>query len=114
MGGIGDFCKNFNIILFIKFIIMKIKIGADELILWLRKNNIANDLPNDEIHGLGVKIRRVIEDLDGQLVAESEPCFWANADGDKNIGQFALPKTAAQYEIDVERMQQLYEQLKKW
>lgn len=27
----------------------KINIGADELILWLRKNNKATELPNNEI-----------------------------------------------------------------
>ena len=28
-------------------------IGADELILWLRKNGKAENVPNDEITGLG-------------------------------------------------------------
>ena len=37
----------------------KINIGADELILWLRKNNKATELPNDEIQGLGIKIHKM-------------------------------------------------------
>jgi hypothetical protein len=30
-------------------------IGADEIILWLRKNNKSINVPNDEINGLGIK-----------------------------------------------------------
>lgn len=89
----------------------KIKIGADELILWLRKNEKAVDTPNDEIHGLGVKIRRTIEQLGGNIVEENHECYWANKDGDKNIGQYQLPKTAAQYEISIEKLTELYTQL---
>lgn len=38
----------------------KCKIGADELILWLRKNKIAIKIPNDEINGLGQKNHDII------------------------------------------------------
>ena len=91
-----------------------IKIGADELILWLRKNGKAINVPNDEIHGLGVKIKRTIEELGGHLVEESYECYWANDDNDKNIGQFNLPKTAAQYQIDENQLPLLYNELNKW
>ncbi|MBR1991666.1 MAG: hypothetical protein IJ986_05285 [Bacteroidales bacterium] len=89
----------------------KIRIGADELILWLRKNGKEVNTPNDEIHGLGVKIRRTIEQLGGNIVEENHECYWANKDGDKNIGQYQLPKTAAQYEISIEKLTELYTQL---
>ena len=92
----------------------KIKIGADELILWLRKNEKAANLPNDEIHGLGAEIRRTIEKLGGHLTIKNQACFWANEDGDKNIGKFNLPKTAAQYEIEVDKLPQLFETIMKW
>ena len=43
-----------------KKIMATIKIGADELILWLRKNGKATDIPNDEVQGLGRKIYDLI------------------------------------------------------
>jgi len=92
----------------------KIRIGADELILWLRKNGKEVNTPNDEIHGLGVKIRRTIEQLGGNLVEENYECYWANKDGDKNIGQYQLPKTAAQYEIDAVKLPELFNEISGW
>ena len=38
----------------------RIQIGADELILWLRKNEKAENISNDEIQGLGRKIYNLI------------------------------------------------------
>lgn len=90
------------------------KIGADELILWLRKNGKATNLPNDEIRGLGAEIRRTIEELGGRIIEENHECYWANKDGDKNIGKFNLPKTAAQYEIDVNQLPKLFGIIMNW
>lgn len=92
----------------------KIRIGADELILWLRKNEKAMNTPNDEIHGLGVKIRKTIEQLGGHIAEENHECYWANKDGDKNIGQNQLPKTAAQYEIDTDKLPELFNEISGW
>lgn len=82
----------------------KIKIGADELILWLRKNNKATELPNDEIKGLGIKIHNlIVKELGGIKVSDSQPAYWANLLQDKNIEKFNLPKTSAQYEIETKK-----------
>lgn len=91
-----------------------IKIGADELILWLRKNGKAENVPNDEIHGLGVKIKRTIEGLGGHLIEENYECRWSNGDNDKNIGQYNLPKSVAQYQIDEKQLPALYNELNRW
>lgn len=92
---------------------MKIKIGADELILWIRKNDIAKTLPNDEIHGLGVVICRIIEGLGGKKIADSHPCYWPLPPSDPAIDKYKLPQTAAQYEIDTNMLPKIYEQLAK-
>ncbi len=90
----------------------KCKIGADELILWLRKNNIANKIPNDEIQGLGQKIHDIIvTQLLGKKIEDSLQAYWANTDNDKNIGKFNLPKTSAQYSIDFNKLSELYVKL---
>jgi hypothetical protein len=91
----------------------KIRIGADELILWLRKNQIANDVPNDGITGLGRRIRNLItnEEFRGELVEENYSSRWAHQTGDENIGEFNLPKTSAQYRISIDNLGGLYAQL---
>jgi hypothetical protein len=90
-------------------------IGADEIILWLRKNNKSINVPNDEINGLGIKIFELIVDrLGGKKVIDNNPSYWANLMGDKNIEKFNLPKTSAQYEIDVNKIGELYEELMEW
>ena len=90
----------------------KITIGADELILWLRKNKKAADVPNDT---LGLKILDMIEnDFCGKKIRSNEPAYWSNFMEDKNVDQFHLPKTSAQYKIDTNKIGQLYEQLSNW
>lgn len=88
-----------------------IRIGADELILWLRKNKKAIDIPNDEIHGLGIKIHNIMVDELRAKKLDDEPCYWANLDIHKNIGKKNLPKTATQYEIETSDLGRLYEKL---
>ena len=93
----------------------KIKIGADELILWLRKNNKATQLPNDGINGLGLKIRKlIVKELGGIKISESQPSYWASLMQDKNIDQFNLPKNSSQYAIETQKMGQLYDNLFNW
>ncbi|RTY86946.1 hypothetical protein [Flavobacterium sp. RSP15] len=93
----------------------KIKIGADELILWLRKNEKAVNIPNDEIQGLGIKIHNlIVKEFGGIKVAENYPSYWANLMEDKNVEKFNLPKASAQYEIETQKIGQLYENLSRW
>jgi hypothetical protein len=87
-----------------------IKIGADELILWLRKNGKAENLSNDGTYGLGFRIKRLIEEFGGHLVEENRVCYW---EYDKNGKQIELPKTAAQYQIDEKQLPALYNELSK-
>lgn len=91
---------------------MNIKIGADELILWLRKNDIAKNIPNDEVNGLGFKICRIIEGLGGKKIEDNSPVYWPIPEDD-NIAKHKLPKTSAQYEIDVDKMSEVYKELLK-
>ena len=94
---------------------IKINIGADELILWLRKNGKAERIPNDEIQGLGIKIHElIVTKLGGEKIEDSKPSYWANLMGDKNVDKFGLPKTSAQYKIETERLGELYEELVTW
>ena len=90
----------------------QIKIGADELILWLRKNGKAIGKSNEV---LGEDIRKLIEGdkIKGKKL-EKEPCYWANEDDDKNIGQMNLPKCATQYWIDTDKLPELYNKLNNW
>ena len=91
----------------------KIKIGADELILWLRKNGKAVNVPNDEAQGLGAKIRKIVEDLGGTKLSKLETDKWENLFNDEKLKEYNLPKSAAQYEIDLSQMGELYKELNK-
>ncbi|MPM36792.1 hypothetical protein SDC9_83394 [bioreactor metagenome] len=92
-----------------------IKIGADELILRLRKNDKAKNIPNDEIQGLGRKIYElIVNKLGGTKIEDSKPSYWANLIGDKNIDKFDLPKHSAQYEIESSQLETLFLELDKW
>lgn len=93
----------------------KIIIGADELILWLRKNQKSASIPNDEAQGLGRKIHDlIVNNLGGRKIIENHPSYWANLIGDKNVEKLNLPKTSAQYEIDSKKIGELYENLFLW
>ena len=87
---------------------MKIIVGADEIILWLRKNNFAINIPNQGFGGLGETIFDIIIELGGNKVLDSQESFWDINDGAKNISEILLPKTSAQYEIDVELLSKIY------
>ena len=92
-----------------------IKIGADELILWLRKNAKATNIPNDEIQGLGRKIYElIVTKLKGRKVENSRESYWAHLIDDKNVGKLDLPKSSAQYEIDSSQLETLYLELNNW
>jgi hypothetical protein len=91
-----------------------IRIGADELILWLRKNNKAADVPNEGFQGLGDKILALIISLGGSKVEDGVTSYWASGPQDKNIGTSGLPKSSAQYEINTSALEQLYDTLNNW
>ncbi len=84
---------------------MEIKIGADELILWLRKNKKAEELDNGV---LGRKIADLITSLCGRFAESDVPALWKSSYDDK------LPMTSQQYIIDVEKLPSLFKKLKEW
>lgn len=90
---------------------MKTPIGADELILWLRKNEKAQDVTTKH---LGLKIRKLIENLGGELNYHDKPCNWNTMTNSKSIDEFYLPKTASQYTIESSKLGDLYIELSSW
>jgi len=94
---------------------IKIVIGADEIILWLRKNRKAMKKPNDGTYGLGQLIHEmIVNQLNGKKIADNSPSYWAHLNNDLNIGEYNLPKTSAQYELSTEKLSILYEIITTW
>jgi hypothetical protein len=89
-----------------------IRIGADEIILWLRKNHRAENIPNDGIDGLGRRIYDVVERLGGSKVDDSVRSYWDETDS--RVQQTGLPKTSAQYDISVNQLPALYLEIMNW
>ena len=87
-----------------------ISIGADELILWMRKNGRAAEVRNDV---LGGRLAELIEQhLGGRRVRENAPSLWdAN---DSAVGDLKLPKTACQYMIPANRINEIYAAIAAW
>jgi hypothetical protein len=80
-----------------------IKIGADELILWMRKNKIAGTKDTDTV---GREILAIITGLGGKKILDNEPAYWDA--GGAAVHARGLPKTSAQYEIEAPRLPELY------
>lgn len=89
-----------------------IRIGADEIILWLRKNNLAQNIPNDGVIGLGRRIHDLIINLGGEKTEESVVSYWDEIDS--HVQQYGLPKTSAQYKVNVNLLPALYRELLNW
>jgi hypothetical protein len=88
------------------------KIGADELILWLRKNQKAAGVSNDKI---GNDISDLIQKkLNGKIIKEDEPAYWQATAGSKNIAPDNLPQTATQYEINPNMLPDLVKAIDRW
>ncbi|MEC5165966.1 hypothetical protein RCH18_001700 [Flavobacterium sp. PL11] len=87
-----------------------INIGADELILWLRKNNkaVGKNTPD-----LGAKILVLIESLGGTKLSEIQ-CRWERSAYADGVDKLDLPKTATQYSIKSNQIGLLYETLNNW
>lgn len=91
---------------------MNITLGADELILWLRKNGKACNVPNDGRNGLGRKIYEIIVNkCGGKKIQDDKEAFWPIDDNCSNIGKYGLPKTAAQYKVSLDQIRQIYVEL---
>jgi len=91
---------------------MKINIGSDELILWLRKNGKAEGVINDKI---GNDISNLIQQqLGGTIIVYDQPSYWQTDGVAKNVADDNLPKTAAQYSLDTSVLKELFETLSKW
>lgn len=94
---------------------MDIKIGADEIILWLRKNGKAKDIPNSDTGGLGQKIYELICNIyNGKKVQDNYPSYWPIILKNNHIDNYELPQTSAQYTIDINSLPKLFSDLNKW
>lgn len=89
---------------------IEVNIGADELILWLRKNAKAVGKNTPE---LGAKILVLMESLGGEKLSEL-PCRWERSVGADGIDKLDLPKTATQYSIKSNEIGKIYEALNTW
>ncbi len=85
---------------------MKINFGADEIILWLRKNGRQSETENIL---LGRKIAELMKKLGAEFANENEPAIWDFTRPDKK-----LPQTSQQYVIDTETLSELFEELSGW
>ena len=87
-----------------------IQIGADEIILWLKKNKKAEGMDNIN---LGKKILTLIESRDiggGKLEGgEDKPTLWSDDESREK-----LPKTAQQYTLPIDSLPTLYMALQSW
>lgn len=94
---------------------MDIKIGADEIILWLRKNEKSKDIPNSGTGGLGLKIYNLIcNKYNGRKIQDSYSSYWPVVLKNNHIGEYELPQTSAQYTIGVNNLSKLFSDLNKW
>ena len=88
----------------------KIKIGAEELILWMRKNG--KTAQDNRVLGRKI-LDYIVKELDGQKVEADVPSCWAKP-VNKNDDKHDLPETSAQYEIDSLQLEKLFVELDKW
>jgi hypothetical protein len=88
-----------------------IKIGADEIILWLRKNGRAATVPNDD---LGKNICDLICNMLGGQKNGEAPVRWDTRIGADHVDPLDLPKTAEQYTLDTKQLDALYQAISTW
>lgn len=89
---------------------LKITMGNDEFILYIRKRNSACDKDNDFLgRMIWIWIRN--KDNDAVKVVEDQSCLWA-IDGNLDfISSKRLPKTATQIKFNSILLSELYEYL---
>jgi hypothetical protein len=90
---------------------MEMKIGADELMLWLRKNKKAGGIDNAV---LGRKIAGLILGLGGELAEENCPSFWSDNISEAAMSHLGIPITSGQYKIDTKKLPEIYEEISSW
>jgi hypothetical protein len=90
---------------------MKITIGADELILWLRKNKKAEGVENSTA---GRRISELIQKQGGEPAAADHPSLWAGDLSDAAMARLGIPKTSEQYRVDTALLPAIYEALSNW
>lgn len=85
---------------------MKIKMGNDEFILYIRKRYPGCRKSNDK---LGRRIWEWIkkQDLNSRKEEENKPCYWGDT-GDFISENSGLPKTATQFSFDSKVLPELY------
>ena len=94
---------------------MNIKIGADELIYHLRKNDKCKDI--DDIT-LGNKIAKFFKVTFGEesFIQKDVPSYWC--DNNHTINDYfknkKLPLTSQLYEINIENICQVYKTIETW
>ena len=95
--------------------IINIKIGADELIYHLRKNDKCKDI--DDIT-LGNKIAKFFKVTFGEesFIQKDVPSYWC--DNNHTINDYfknkKLPLTSQLYEINIENICQVYKTIETW
>jgi hypothetical protein len=90
---------------------MEIIIGADELILWLRKNRKAVNVTNIQ---LGRRILTTIESLGGTKFLDDQESMWEIGPTARNVHDLGLPKTSEQYRIPIGILVDIYRELDTW
>lgn len=90
---------------------MEIKIGADELILWLRKNKKAEGVGNAT---LGHRIKKLITDLGGELEEENYQSIWTRDLSPFAADKLEIPMTSIQYKIDTKKLPEVFEEISNW
>lgn len=94
---------------------MNIKIGADELIYHLRKNDKCKEI--DDIT-LGNKIAKFFKVTFGEesFIQKDVPSYWC--DNNHTINDYfknkKLPLTSQLYEINIENISQVYRTIETW
>jgi len=85
---------------------MEMMIGADELILWLRKNGKAGDIDNAT---LGRRIIKLIRSLGGEAEPEEDhPSIWASDLSPAAADRLGIPMTSQQYRIDTKILPEIF------
>ncbi len=85
---------------------MRINIGADELILWLRKNHKAENIDNVM---LGKRISELMKNTEAEFGTSNEQTLWTSP-----YSEVGLPMTSQQYILDVERIPEIFRELVNW
>jgi hypothetical protein len=88
-----------------------IRIGADEIILWLRKNRKDAGSNNQQ---LGINIKKLMETLGGIAVEHVVTPYWDKDPNANHIGIYDLPQNSTQYEIGIDKMSALYAAINQW